>query len=41
MKELHLKSMVRMKKYHSYRGEVGEVAPNILKRNFKADKPNE
>ena len=41
MKELDLKSMVRMRKYHSYRGEIGKVAPDILKRNFKADMPNE
>jgi transposase InsO family protein len=33
--------MVRLKKYKSYRGEVGKIAPNILKRNFKAEKPNE
>ena len=39
MKELGLFCKVRMKKYNSYRGEVGNVAPNILKRNFKADRP--
>lgn len=32
---------VRMKKYNSYRGAVGKIAPNLLKRNFKADKPNQ
>lgn len=41
MKELGLKSMVRMKKYRSYKGKVGKTAPNILDRNFKAEKPNE
>lgn len=41
MKQLGLKCMVRIKKYKSYRGEVGKIAPNLLKRNFKADKPNE
>jgi putative transposase len=41
MKELGLKCLVRMKKYRSYKGEVGKVAPNILDRNFKAEKPNE
>ena len=40
MKELGLKSLV-IKKYRSYKGEVGKVAPNILNRNFKAEKPNE
>lgn len=41
MKELGLKCLVRMKKYRSYKGTVGKVAPNILERNFKAEKPNE
>jgi len=41
MKECGIKCLVRMRKYHSYRGEIGNVADNILKRNFKAEKPNE
>lgn len=41
MKALGLKCMVRMKKYRSYKGLVGKVAPNILARHFQADKPNE
>lgn len=41
MKELGLKSMVRMKKYRSYKGNVGNIAPNILNRNFQAHKPNQ
>jgi transposase InsO family protein len=40
MKKLNLKCMVRIKKYRSYKGEVGRIAPNIIKRDFKADKPN-
>lgn len=40
MKELGLKSLVRMKKYRSYKGNVGKIAPNILKRDFVATKPN-
>ena len=40
MKILNLKCMVRLKKYKSYKGEVGRIADNILKRDFKADKPN-
>jgi putative transposase len=40
MSELGLKSMVRMKKYRSYKGKVGKTAPNILDRNFQAEKPN-
>lgn len=41
MNELGLKSLVRMKKYKSYRGKVGKTAPNILERDFNATKPNE
>jgi putative transposase len=41
MGQLGLKSIVRMKKYRSYRGRVGKIAPNILERNFQASKPNE
>ncbi|WP_336691365.1 MULTISPECIES: IS3 family transposase [unclassified Chryseobacterium] len=40
MKILGLKSIIRVKKYRSYRGEQGKTAPNILQRNFKADQPN-
>ena len=29
-----------MKKYRSYKGEVGKIAPNLLKRDFHAEKPN-
>ncbi|MEH7413849.1 IS3 family transposase [Neobacillus drentensis] len=41
MNELGLKCLVRMKKYRSYRGQVGKIAPNILERDFHASKPNE
>ena len=29
------------KKYRSYRGETGRIAPNLLERNFAASRPNE
>ncbi|WP_249646178.1 IS3 family transposase, partial [Lysinibacillus sp. D3C2_S12] len=41
MKTLNLKRVVRMKKYKSYKGTVGKIAPNILDRNFTAEAPNE
>ena len=41
MKELGLVCRVRMKKYRSYRGEAGKIAPNLLNRDFHADKPNQ
>ena len=41
MGEMGIKSLVRIKKYRSYKGEVGKAAPNILKRDFEAKKANE
>ena len=41
MKELGLVCCVRMKKYRSYKGEIGKVAPNLLNRDFQAEKPNQ
>lgn len=40
MRQLGLKSLIRAKRYQSYKGQIGETAPNILQRNFKAIKPN-
>ncbi len=34
MNILELKSKVRVRKYKSYKGEVGKIAPNILNRDF-------
>ncbi|MDR7077003.1 transposase InsO family protein [Neobacillus niacini] len=41
MNQMGIKCQVRMKKYKSYRGNVGKVAPNVLNRDFQADKPNQ
>ena len=41
MKELGLVCRVRMKKYRSYRGDVGKVASNLLNRDFSTKWPNE
>lgn len=42
MKSLGLKGKQRKNdKYHSYKGEVGKVADNLLKRDFRAAKPFE
>jgi putative transposase len=41
MAELGLKSLVRPKKYQSYKGEGSRTAPNILKRSFEAKGPNQ
>jgi len=39
MKEAGIKSLVRIKKYQSYKGQQGKIARNLLKRNFHARKP--
>ena len=39
MKMMKLKCMVRVKKYRSFRGEIGKVAPNLINRDFKAERP--
>ena len=41
MKALGLVCRVRMKKYRSYKGEIGNIAPNLLNRDFIADRPNQ
>ncbi len=41
MRSLQLKSVIRIKKYRSYRGALGKVSPNLLQRQFAAQKPNE
>jgi putative transposase len=41
MGSLGLKSLVRPKKYRSFKGEVGQAAPNELKRRFEANAANQ
>lgn len=41
MSEQSLKAVVRVKKYRSWKGEQGKIAPNVLQRNFRATRPNE
>lgn len=41
MRELGLVCRVRMKKYHSYKGEVGKIVSDLLMRNFEASTPNQ
>ncbi|TIQ25925.1 MAG: IS3 family transposase, partial [Mesorhizobium sp.] len=40
MAGMGLKSLVRPKKYRSYRGEAGRTAPDLLQRKFSADRAN-
>ncbi len=41
MQQLQLEFAVRPKKYCSWHGEVGQAAPNLLKRQFEAERPNQ
>lgn len=41
MKELGISSLIRIKKYRSYRGAQGRTCDNLLKRKFYADCPNQ
>lgn len=41
MGKLGLKSLVRPKKYRSYKGDVGQAAPNVLNRQFDATRINQ
>ena len=41
MQELGIKGKIRRSKYKSYKGEIGKVAPNVIKRNFEATRPFE
>ncbi|MEH7119459.1 IS3 family transposase [Neobacillus vireti] len=41
MNENGLKCLVRMKKYRSYKGNVGKIAPNVLNRDFTAEEMNQ
>ena len=41
MSDMGMKSRVRPKKFRSYRGELGEAAPNSLNRDFTASQANQ
>lgn len=41
LKSLGLRSLIRVRKYRSYKGETGQAADNVLGRNFLSEKPNQ
>ena len=41
MNKLSLKGIQPREKYHSYKGVCGKIAGNLLRRNFRAARPNE
>lgn len=40
MLQIHLKAKRRRQHYHSYKGEIGKIASNVLDRDFFASRPN-
>ena len=40
MQQMGLKAKCKKRHYHSYKGDVGKIAPNVIGRDFAADKPN-
>ncbi len=41
MSEMGLKADKRKRKYRSYKGETGKIAPNMLNRDFSTTRPNQ
>ena len=41
MCQMGLKAKRRKQRYHSYKGDIGKIAPNILERDFVASRPNQ
>jgi len=41
MQEMQLKAKRRKQHYHSYKGDIGKVAPNLIDRDFVATRPNQ
>jgi len=41
MHAVNVLCLVRIKKYKSYKGTIGKVAPNIINRDFHANLPNQ
>lgn len=41
MRQLNIEAKRKKRHYHSYKGEVGRIAPNVIDRNFYASAPNQ
>lgn len=40
MRQMHLKALRTPRQFHTYKGNIGKVAPNTVNRNFRAKEPN-
>ena len=41
MSQIGLKAKRKKRHYHSYKGQTGKIAPNIIDRDFSAERPNQ
>lgn len=41
MSQLGLKAKQKKRHYHSYKGQIGKIAPNVIDRDFSAERPNQ
>lgn len=41
MRQENCRCQIRRRKYRSYRGEIGRIAPNVIARDFAAGAPNQ
>lgn len=41
MSQMGLKAKQEKRYYHSYKGQIGMIVPNIINRNFSAERPNQ
>lgn len=40
MAQMNLRAKRKNRHYRSYKGDIGQIAPNVINRDFMADKPN-
>ena len=41
MSQIGLKAKRKKRHYHSYKGQIGRIAPNVIGRNFSTERPNQ
>ncbi len=41
MSQMGLEAKQKKRHYHSYKGQIGKSAPNVIDRDFSAERPNQ
>lgn len=41
MSQMGLKAKRKKRHYHSYKGQIGKISPNVIDRDFSAERPNQ